>query len=160
MAQRRTPTEQHSTDHKIGQETTKSISTDGDALITREGSIETVEGPGAVNKADQLAFNEEIIKIMVHETTDPSASAVVYSGVNGKRQFFIRGKIQEVRRKYVESLARAKQTGYRQLVSVNEATGNVTQKMIPHIGLKYPFSVIEDRNPNGAAWLRQVLNEA
>jgi len=161
MAQRRVPNkEQHSTDHIIGNPNQATMSVDGNAEMKKDSAIEAVEGPGATSKAAALAFMEEKITILVHESTDPNSDQLVFTAVNGINQYFIRGKQQEVRRKYVNVLANAKETGYIQRVGVNEATGNVTQKMIPHTALKYPFSVIEDRNPNGSAWLRQALNQA
>lgn len=147
----------HSTDHVIGRERDVDIPVDGDIAEIGPDSIETLEGPEAMNKAKALAFNEEKIKVMVHESTQQGDSAIVRSAVNGKQQFIIRGVVQEIRRKYVETLARARRTVYKQIIHVNESTGNVVQKMVPSTSLANPFSVIEDRNPAGAEWLRKIL---
>lgn len=160
MAQRRVNKEQSTTDHTIGQAKEATMPVDGDAKMERSSSIEVVDGPNAMGKADALAFNEEKVGVMVHESTNPADQVMVFTSVNGRRQYFIRGQQQLVKRKFVECLARAKKTGYKQVVTVNEATGNVVQKMVPHTALKYPFSIVEDKNPNGSAWLRQILNEA
>jgi hypothetical protein len=31
--------------------------------------------------------------------------------------------------------------------------------MVPRHALRYPFTVIEDRNPKGGPWLRNILAE-
>ena len=141
-------------EQSIGQDTPLEISATGDASIEKP-DIEIIDGPSL----DAAAFMEEPVKVMVHESTDPNEVPVPYVGVNGRNQFFIRGKEQTVKRKFVEVLARAKLTRYKTEI-INDAQGNVRQRMIPATGLRYPFSVVEDKNPNGHAWLKKVLAEA
>lgn len=107
-------------------------------------------------KARKLAFMEEKVDIMVHESADPNAEPVVQVGVNGVNQFFPRGQVVTARRKFVEVLARAKNTG----ITTKEALdrdGNRTTVIGKHTALKYPFSVMRDDSPRGAAWLKAVL---
>jgi hypothetical protein len=144
---------------KVGQDAATEFSTDG-ALEVDRPVIEPVEGPGALDKAARLAFMEEPVKILVHESSDPNdPDPSPLLRVNGRNQYIIRGTEQTVRRKYVEVLARARKTGYTQSIRHDQVTGNVHQKMNPRTALRYPFSVIEDRNPNGSAWLRKILAE-
>ena len=75
-------------------------------------------------------------------------------------QRFIRGQKQTVKRKFVEVLARARDVTYDQDIGVDRSTGEAVQRMIPRIGLKYPFDVLEDPSPQGRAWLQALLQDA
>lgn len=112
------------------------------------------------NDIDSAAFFNEKVDIIVHESTDPAAIPIPQLNVNGVNQFFIRGQKQSVRRMFVARLARMKQTRYTQQIINDPASGNVIQRMVPHVGLRYPFSVIHDPNPKGPAWLQKILAEA
>jgi len=119
--------------------------------------IEPVERPVKKDHADRLAFNEEKIEVMVHESTDKNAEAVVEVFVNGIPQRFVRGQTQAVKRKFVEALARAKRTAYSQEKVMDN--GIESYRNVPHTALGYPFSVVRDPNPRGADWLKSVLAE-
>ena len=100
----------------------------------------------------------EPVTVMVMESTDDNADQIVSVWVNGRVQNFIRGNPQTVRRCYVERLARAKKTVYSQTLDERQGE-SAFNAMRARYGLRYPFSVIEDKNPNGAAWLRGILAE-
>lgn len=122
---------------------------------------ENIEVVDRVIDNDAMAaekFMHEKLTVMVHETTDPNESDLVEVAVNGIRQFFARGTPQVVRRCYVERLARAKKTSYSQNLDERQDE-SVVNMMRPHNALKYPFSVIEDANPKGGPWLRNLLAE-
>jgi len=119
--------------------------------------VELVDAHGAADKAAQLAFMEEQVEVMVHESADPNAEMIVETWVNGTAQRFIRGQSLTVRRKYVEVLARAKMTGI-QTREASDYNGDRTTAIVKHTALKYPFSVVRDSNPRGAAWLKQVMS--
>ena len=121
--------------------------------------VEAVERPINKDWADTMAFNEELIKVMVHETTDPNATPIPDVYVNGIGQRFIRGQKQDVKRKFVELLARSRKTTYSQ-EKVRDDNGNESYRNVPHTALAYPFSVLEDQNPRGADWLTAILAEA
>jgi hypothetical protein len=145
---------------QVGQDNPLEFSTSGDLDVSRP-AIETVEGPQAMNHAAEMAFMEEPVTIIVHESSDPNdPDPNPLLQVNGRTQYIIRCKEQVVRRKYVEVLARAKKTAYTQSMRHDAVTGNVYQSMNPRTALRYPFSVIEDRSPKGRDWLRKVLAEA
>jgi len=156
MTSRRRTKPMETSEQKVGQDTPLEISTTGDAEIEKP-DIQIIDGPDFGKKEKALIFLEEPVSIMVHESTDPNDEPVPFVGVNGRNQFFVRGKIQTVKRKFVEALARAKRTRYRTQILKNE--GNVRQKLVPATALRYPFSVMEDVNPNGGAWLKKVLAE-
>ena len=104
-------------------------------------------------------FMNELVTIMVADTNDEQdADVLVQVSINGKNQFFVRGHPQTVRRCYVERLARAKKTSFTQ--NLDERQGEeVFNRMKSHNALRYPFTVIEDKNPVGGAWLRAILSE-
>lgn len=119
--------------------------------------VEVVDRAFNANMMEMEAFMHEPVTVMVHESTDPNDVDLVQVSVNGNRQFFQRGNPQTVKRYFVERLARAKRTSYMQ--NLDERLGESMNNMTPRHALRYPFSVIEDKNPKGAAWLRQILAE-
>ena len=127
-------------------------------LVAEISAIEVVDKPLAADYQAALAFMEEKIEVMVHETTDPNAENPVQVAVNGINQFFMRGQPQTVRRKYVEVLARAKRGN----ITTPEVTqgGERTATIRKTQALAYPFSIIRDDNPKGPAWLKQIMQEA
>jgi hypothetical protein len=48
--------------------------------------------------AAALAFNEELIDVVVHESTEVNATPLVETYVNGVPQRFVRGQTQRVKR--------------------------------------------------------------
>ncbi len=120
--------------------------------------IEVVDRVIKTDAIDMEAFMNEKLTVMVHDSTDPNDDDLVHIAVNGVRQFFRRGYPQVVRRCYVERLSRMKRTSFSQ--NLDERQGEeVFNRIRPHHALRYPFSVIEDANPRGAAWLRNLLAE-
>ena len=91
--------------------------------------------------SDQMAMNDEQVEVMVHETTDKQANQIPDIYVNGIPQRFIRGQNQAVKWKYVELLARCRETTYTQQ-KYRDDDGNEGYRNIPHTALKYPFSLV------------------
>lgn len=122
----------------------------------------TVEPVGATTDFRQLAADEafmnEPVTVLVHSTTDENQPPHIIVNCNGVNQPIIRGVPAQIKRKYVEILARMKETKYTQ-INPNPAAPDVTEMRTRH-GLVYPFEVVEDRNPKGRAWLSNVLAEA
>ncbi len=145
---------------KIGQKIIKTIPADGPARVEDESSIEVVDRPVGNTKLDLLKFMEEPVTVLVHRTADKTADPVVEVWNGGVRQMFIRGQKQTVKRKFIEILARARDMKYEQDVQIDRSTGDAINRMIPVIGLKYTFEVIEDMNPNGRSWLQNLLQES
>ena len=119
--------------------------------------IEVIDRVLPDDYAEIEKFMQEPVTIMIHESTDPNDVDLVEVGVNGRHQFFMRGNPQTVRRCYVERLARMKKTSFSQ--NLDERLGEHTNTMRPHHALRFPFSVIEDKNPKGSPWLRNLLAE-
>lgn len=145
-------------EQKVGQDRPRGMPSTGAAMIEPQ-IIEPVEGPNWPIKAEALAFMNESVEVLVHESTDQNAAPVVETWVNGRAQFFVRGQPQTVKRMFVGALARAKQTSYTQQ-RYTDKNGNDAIRNIQHTALRYPFSVVRDVNPRGVDWLKSVLAEA
>lgn len=120
--------------------------------------IEKVDGEKPKAWLDEAAFMNEEVTVMIHESTDKTASPFPEVWVNGRVQRFVRGAEQKVRRCFVERLARAKLTTYDNVKSKN-VDGDDTFVYPSHTGLLYPFVVIGD-NDKGKSWLKRVMAEA
>lgn len=120
--------------------------------------IETVaESVDFRQLASSEAFMNEYVTVMVHSTTDENQAPHVIVNCNGTNQPIIRGVPTKIRRKYVEILARMKETKYTQHTP-NPAAPDVSELRARH-GLAYPFDLVDDQNPRGRAWLQNVLAE-
>lgn len=120
--------------------------------------IETVAESKDFSKlASDEAFMNELVTVMIHSTTDENQAPHVIVNCNGTNQPIIRGVPTKVKRKYVEILARMKETKYTQ-VTPNPAAPDVSELRARH-GLAYPFDLVDDSNPRGRAWLQNVLAE-
>lgn len=126
--------------------------------ICTTAGIDVVDKPMPKDALDLEAFMNEPVTIIVNPATDPDEPRLVQVGVNGVNQFLPRGEPMTVKRKYVEVLARAKRTNFSQ--TLDERLGEGMNHLKAMHLLRFPFSVIEDRNPSGAPWLRGVLAEA
>lgn len=147
-------------DHQVGQDNPRAMRSRGKARESLEPArIEPVHGPVSKQKLEALAFNEDVLTIMVHDSTNPLDDPIPEVWNDGIRQAFIRNREQDVKRKYVEVLARTKKTTYSQK---KEKDGNGDEQYInvPHTALKFPFVVLHDPSPKGKAWLKAILSEA
>ena len=140
----------------IGQDKPRDMPSTGPARIDAP-EIEVVAGPRWNEKAAMEAFLNEPVDVVVHETTDQNAEQIIQVACNGRNQYFMRGVVQTVKRKFVGVLANAKRTRFSQQ-TYKDANGNDAIRNVPHTALAYPFDVREDKNPNGRAWLKQLLN--
>ena len=68
----------------------------------------------------------------------------------------MRGQETVVKRKFVEALARCRTTKYQQRHNPIERD---KIENVPITVQTYPFSVLEDRNPKGRAWLQGIVAE-
>lgn len=144
----------------VGQDRPLDVPVEGSIrdLMRSDQEIEIVPGPALGDYAAELAFNEELVEVIVHESTDKNAEPVVDLYCNGVPQRFVRGRVQTVKRKYVEILARARITAMTTDVQIQGE--NVVNRINKHTALRYPFSIRRDANPKGADWLNKILQEA
>lgn len=123
-----------------------------------EPAVETVaESVDFGRLAADESFMNEFVTVMVHSTTDENQAPHVIVNCNGMNQPIIRGYPTKIRRKYLEILARMKETKYTQVTRNPAAPDQID--MIARHGLAYPFDLVEDPNPRGRAWLQNVLAE-
>lgn len=122
-------------------------------------TVEVHTQPLSTDYANALAFAEEKVTVMIHDDSDPNAENPVQVAVNGINQFFFRGQPQDVKRKYVEVLARAKRNRI-STPEVTDGSGSRTNIVRQSSSLRYPFSVMFDPNPKGAMWLKNIMTEA
>jgi len=108
--------------------------------------------------ASDEAFMEERVTIMIHPTTDENQPNHVILNVNGVNQPVVRGVPTTIKRKYLEVLARMKETKYSQPQRdmANPEYGN---QVMGRTALVYPFDVHEDANSKGRAWLQNIMAE-
>jgi len=137
-------------------------------LDNREASEIEVVPQIRTPEVELEAFMNEVVTIVIAETTDDNATPKVEVAVNGRRLFIPRGVPTNVghdefgrqfplKRMYVERLARARKTTYRQ--DLDPRLGEGVNKLQRHSALDYPFSVLEDTE-KGREWLKRVLAEA
>ena len=107
--------------------------------------------------ASSEVFMNEHVTIMVHSTTDENQPPQVIVNCNGMNQPIIRGYPTTIKRKYVQILARMKETKYSQVTRNPAAPDQID--MVARHGLSYPFDLVEDKNPRGRAWLTNVMAE-
>ena len=114
------------------------------------------EMPKMDDYAKELAFMEEIVEILVHESTEENPDMIVDLYCNGVPQRFIRGVPVKAKRKYVEILANARTE--RMKTNVVREGDNVYNRINKHTALRYPFQMT-DSNPRGQDWLRGLLGK-
>lgn len=105
------------------------------------------------------AFMNERIVIRIHETTDKNEPPYAFVGDNGDCVWIPRARPVRLPRKFVETLARSQVRAYHQQRDPNPNADEGMQTF-RRVGASYPFSVIEDKNPRGRAWLARVTHES
>lgn len=118
----------------------------------------TVDTPTWKDTAKLAAFMEEPVLVVISDTEAQNAEQVIQLAVQGKNQFIFRGTPIWVKRKYLEVLARARPESIT-TQEFTDASGNRATRILKTMGLKYPFRVLEDKNPDGSRWLETILKE-
>ena len=116
---------------------------------------ELIDAPVSLADVDMEAFMNEPVMVTVLSGGKDNEAQYVPVAVNGVTQMFLRDQPIVVKRKYLERLARAKETGYDQ--TVDDRLGERMNTLHNRHSLRYPFQVNRDDNPRGAAWLRSIL---
>jgi hypothetical protein len=126
--------------------------------ITDDQEIEVIGERDLRKLLEDESFMNEPVTILLHSTTDENAPPHVTVGVNGINMPILRGTPTIVKRKFVEVLARCKETRYRQPTRdmANPEAGN---GLLGSTANAYPFDMLEDKNPKGRAWLMQIMAE-
>ena len=116
--------------------------------------------------ADELSFMEEPVVIRLEPSVEKNASMFYPVWVNGQgAEVFQGGRWNSItwlpvgqnltiKRKYLEVIIRSKVDTLR--VDAPEATANPYNEVHRSTTAVHSFSVIEDRNPRGAAWVTEM----
>lgn len=108
----------------------------------------------SMDEATALAFNEDVLTILIHPTAEKNPEDPVYVSVNGRGGFIVRNQKTRLARKYVDRLLRA------QADSVQQDTTATNEKDFNRLTVvptqRYPLSVLHDPSPHGANWLQQI----
>ena len=145
-------------EQQVGQDHPRVMKSTGPAKDSLEPAyIQPVGRVYSPEKMELLKFMEEEVTVMLHDSTNPTDEQIPCVWNDGRSQYFIRGKSQRVKRKFIEVLARAKKTTFTQEKD-RDADGNEFYRQVPHTALIYPFNT-EGDSPRGQAWLKQILAE-
>lgn len=140
-------------------------------IATREDLADEIVTAPEVLQADYtdaLRFNEEPVTIRIERTGEKNPARVVDLWCNGKgAEAIVNGRWVELgalpigvpvttKRKYVEILARSKVDAIETRVE-NRDSERPDNLIDRSTSSRAPFSVIEDRNPKGAAWLTNLV---
>lgn len=131
---------------------------DSNVIVQGDQSIETPSTTEFSREIAEEAFMNEIVTVEIATTTDENQPSHVVLNVNGVNQPIFRGVPTPVKRKFVEVLARCKETKYTQHQLNPYEPDRI--EMRAKTALVYPFQVLEDNNPKGRAWLQAILSEA
>ncbi len=123
--------------------------------VVQQFAPEIIDNPVTMRDAELEAFMNEPVMVTVLSAGKDNEAPYVQVSVNGVMQMFRRDVPIVVKRKYVERLARAKETAYEQ--DLDERKGESMNVLQQIKSLRYPFQVNRDDNPRGGAWLRAVL---
>ena len=138
---------------------------DGDNYFNDGGELVStasrdVDDPLFKEKAEMLKFMNEPVTISITESADENTDDrfVVYN--NGRAYPLRQGETVTVPRFVVEDLMRARTTKYRNELRVDQLTGEQSYHWPSKTGLRYPFTIVQDNNPKGKAWVAKVRAEA
>lgn len=134
---------------------------------TYDGDIVLTERIESTDYADALAFMEEEVSVRLEPSSDKNAAGafpvwcngrmaeVLHNGVWMELGYLPVGRVLVVKRKVLEIIIRAKtdtiHTKVREMES--ERPNNTIERYTSPV---HSFSIIEDRNPRGAAWVSEI----
>lgn len=140
---------------------------DNSDLVDREPEIVRAHQLPNKKYLDELAFNEEPVTIRIEPSSDKNAALWHPIWVNGKgcevwragawreMTYIPVGQVMTIKRKYVEVLLRSKTDTVH--THVREVEGeNPTNTIRRFTSATVTFSIIEDKNPLGAAWVEEI----
>ena len=129
-----------------------------DVETVRPG-ITSIDSMEFIEKAEQMAFDNENIEIMVMPSASTYPDHTFFVGVNGIQRLIVRGQKQWLPRRYVEVLLRAKVSTYGNFETRNVTTNELEVKNPETKSHRYPLQILTDKNPLGPKWLNRVTND-
>jgi len=161
-------------ERKVKPHMSKHIDATSDAIegAEREFSVSeiAVNGPPPIEVApvdvmrntgvlDREKFMAEVLRVFLHEPQTDDEPRFCFVGVNGHQMWLERGREYQMRRFHVAVLAQAKSGRVRQRRNI-APDGSQSYVNTEMLTLSFPFTVLEDPNPRGPAWLRETLKQA
>lgn len=146
----------------------------GETPFVRPDPVElaVAETPLVPSQAEGLAFNEEPVMIMVNPSDNPDAALYIEAWVNGKGverfleglgwaevRFIPVGEEVIVKRKYLEVWLRSKTMGVHTPQEVADGQ-EPTNPLRRTFSRTHSISILEDKNPKGREWARQMMRLA
>lgn len=119
--------------------------------IGNKGPVEQV----TENDFEMNVFMEDVLTIEANVDPKDGSLEVFPLNCNGTNNPIYRGRRQKIKRKYVEVLARCRETTYDQEVHDPSQPANIQMK--PKTVLSCPFVVLHDPHPHGREWLKAIL---
>lgn len=107
---------------------------------------------------EELKFNQELLEVIIHKGSEKHAPKTVSLGVNGAIKWYPVETRVAMPRCYVEVLARAQPMDVETVIE-DETSEKPVNKIIRSNRSLYPFTVLRDPSPKGAAWLAKVMRE-
>ena len=101
------------------------------------------------------AFMEEMVKVYLPLPKGELKTVPVTLTVNGNRQHVFRNVPQDIKRKYLEVLARSTITDYTQDIDEMYRSGDLPQSNTTQA---HPFSVLQDTE-KGIGWLQEIQRQ-
>lgn len=132
---------------------------DNNAIIKPERV--TLDDPFFKAKADELAFMEEPVKISIARNIGDNKKEIGFPvTVNRETVVLMKGGTYTVKRKFVSAMLEMVKTDFDSVDNPNrEDTSNLY--LYPEMSsIRFPFAVIEDKNPRGMAWLEAKQRQA
>lgn len=145
-------------DMEVGQPSDLIIPAEG--VIAREPeAIAVLDKPLNKAYADDLAFGEDVLDIMLQPSSEENAPMIIDVYVNGEAKWIPVGERVQLKRKFVEVLMRSKPIS---IQTNHEDIGSkmVQNRVIRNQRSKYPLSIIHDPSPKSAEWQRRTMMEA
>lgn len=122
-------------------------------------AIVQTEAMPSKDYADELAFMEEPVTVVLHKGRDTWAPRYERFGVDGKPIWVEVGKPTVVKRKYVEVMARSQPMTVATASGEEDSDALTFNKIHRRLSANFSFSIVEDKNPRGHAWLAKVMRE-
>lgn len=107
----------------------------------------------------ELAFMEDMVTVYLNRGRERHSPLFEQFGVNGRIIWIEVEKPTNVKRKYVEVMARSMP------VDITTQSGEVSDDSLTfnrvnrHLSANFSFSILNDPSPKGAAWLAKVRRE-
>lgn len=143
-------------DMDVPKESVVKMDSKGDASLDVP-LVQVPDGPLTKEKAEELAFMDELVEVTVSTTSDQNERQLISVWNDGRHQLFIRGRPVKCKRKFLEVLLRSKPENFHNRERVDES-GVRQIDYLKNVSQKYSVSV-QDPNPRGADWMRKVLLE-